>query len=67
MRPHFHARYGDYESRIAIDDGIALSGDLPPRALRLVLEWRALHREELARDRGLAGQGKPLERIAPLE
>ena len=30
--PHFPARYGDYESRIAIEDGIALSGDLPVAA-----------------------------------
>jgi len=42
-------------------------GELPPRALRLVLEWTALHKGELLDDWQLARQGQPLKPIAPLE
>lgn len=45
--PHFHAKYGDSEAQIQIDPPAVLNGSLPPRALALVIEWAALHREEL--------------------
>jgi hypothetical protein len=35
-------------------------------ALRLVKEWIDLHDSELRRDRELARDGKPLEKVAPL-
>jgi hypothetical protein len=41
--PHFHAVYGEHEASIEID-GTTVHGALPPRVLRLVLEWRALYR-----------------------
>jgi hypothetical protein len=41
--PHFHARYGEHEALIRIDDGAVFDGSLPRRALRLVRIWRALH------------------------
>ena len=47
--PHFHAEYGDHEALIVIDDGPVFAGSLPPRALRMVREWRQLHVEELQR------------------
>jgi len=37
--PHFHARYGEYEAKIAISTGDVLAGQLPARASRLVREW----------------------------
>jgi len=64
--PHFHAVYGEYEAIIEIEGG-AVSGRLPRRALELVREWTALHRDELLEDWELARQGQPLKRIAPLE
>lgn len=64
---HFHARYGDSVVRIAIEDGQILSGEFPPRARGLVLEWLELHRNELREDWLLAKQRKPLIKIAPLE
>ncbi|MEO8030705.1 MAG: DUF4160 domain-containing protein [Gemmatimonadota bacterium] len=64
--PHFHARYGDHESAIAIDTLGPLWGDLPQRALALVLEWAVQHREELSADWERARQGLPLAPIAPL-
>ena len=65
--PHFHARYGELEIRVAIQSGEILSGNFPKRAQSLVLEWLDLHREELMEDWNLAEQRKPLRKIAPLE
>ena len=45
--PHFHVIYGEYEATIVIGDLDVLSGFLPTRALRLVLEWAELHSDEL--------------------
>lgn len=36
--PHFHARYGEFEAKIAIGSGDLIAGQLPGRALRLVRE-----------------------------
>lgn len=51
----------------SIEDGQILSGEFPPRARGLVLEWLELHRNELREDWLLAKQRKPLIKIAPLE
>ena len=64
--PHFHALYGDHEISVEIETGV-VRGEFPPRALRLVLEWTALHRRELLENWQAARQGQPLTRIAPLE
>lgn len=45
--PHFHAMYGSDEALVSIADGSLIAGSLPPRALRLVEEWRALHQSQL--------------------
>ena len=45
--PHFHAVYGDEEAQITIDNLEVLNGRLPPRAVRLVMEWASLRQEEL--------------------
>ncbi len=45
--PHFHARYGREEAQVRIDPVGLLTGHLPPRILAMVVEWAALHREEL--------------------
>jgi hypothetical protein len=64
--PHFHAVYGEHEASIEIE-GATVHGDLPPRVLRLVLEWKELHKRELLENWRLARQGQPLNRIAPLQ
>ena len=64
--PHFHAEYGEYEITVEISTGV-VSGKFPPRALKAVLEWYELHKEELLRDWELAEQRKPLNTIEPLE
>ena len=64
--PHFHATYGEYDVQISIRDGLT-NGKFPPRALRLVLEWQELHRDELLENWELARQRRPLNTISPLE
>jgi hypothetical protein len=63
---HFHAVYGEHEISVEVESG-KIHGHFPARALRLVLEWSNLHREELIENWQLARQGQPLRRIAPLE
>ena len=65
--PHFHARYGDHRAEIAIETLSIIAGRLPPRVLGLVMEWAALHRQELMEDWELARRQVELKRIAPLE
>ena len=64
--PHIHARYGEYEASIAIEDGEILSGDLPRKQLRLVQAWIELRRDELLADWELAVSGEAPYKIAPL-
>jgi hypothetical protein len=47
--PHVHAIYGEYMSAVNIVTGKVLEGDLPSKALNLVLEWIGLHRDDLLR------------------
>ena len=65
--PHFHATYGSSNVVIGLPDLLVLEGRLPPRALGLVMEWAALHREELLADWTLARSRTRLKAIAPLE
>ena len=64
--PHFHVEYEGYEALIGIHSLGVIAGSLPPRAMGMVAEWAALHRDEL-----LAGWAKSSnlelpEKIAPL-
>jgi hypothetical protein len=45
--PHIHAVYGEYVSLIDITTGKVLEGDLPKKALSLVLEWLEPNKDEL--------------------
>jgi hypothetical protein len=58
--------YGEYEITVEIDSGV-INGRFPKRALRLVLEWLELHKDELLENWQLAEEKKPLNKIAPLE
>jgi hypothetical protein len=64
-RPHFHSRYGGHQASIAFD-GEVLVGSLPPRALRLVRDWAALHQADLAANWKRALVGDALKKIDPL-
>jgi Domain of unknown function (DUF4160) len=63
---HFHAWYGEHEATVRIDDG-AVEGYLPPRARGHVLEWYALHRDELRDNWERARTRRPLFKVEPLE
>jgi hypothetical protein len=63
---HFHARYGEHRASIEIETG-RVTGDLPPRVVALVLEWRALHVAELQENWRHARDGQPLRPVPPLE
>lgn len=64
--PHFHAVYGGHEVSVEIETG-RIHGQFPPRALKLVIEWRDLHQAELLENWALAKAGQPLKSIVPLE
>ena len=63
---HFHARYADREASIAIDPLEVIDSDLPVRVNALVLEWAAMHQEELLEEWRRAQTKQPLFPIAPL-
>jgi len=64
--PHFHARYGKDGVVIEITPLRVLEGQIPARALGLVMEWALQHQKELLQDWNLAKNNKPLKKIAPL-
>lgn len=65
-RPHFHATYGEYVAVIAVRTFAVLKGSLPRAQMKLVLEWAALHQEELLDNWERARAGQRLAPIAPL-
>lgn len=65
--PHFHAKYGEYEALIDIESLGIIRGYLPPKALGLVVEWAAMHNEELINDWKLAKENKTPNKIEPLK
>lgn len=64
--PHFHAWYGDYKIIVTIEDGI-VKGEMPGRALKMILEWMEQHKEELIENWYNAVVGNPLRKIEPLK
>lgn len=51
---------------VEIESGV-INGRFPRRALKLVLEWLELHKDELLENWHLAEEKKSLKKIAPLE
>lgn len=45
--PHFHAIYGEHVAAIDIADGTVIEGELPNKALEMVLEWHSIHKDAL--------------------
>ncbi len=45
--PHIHALYGEDMAAIDIQTGEVLEGHLPPKALAMVREWSAIHKDDL--------------------
>lgn len=64
--PHFHAEYGEYRITVDINIGV-VEGRFPPRALKAVMEWYEIYKDQLVEDWQLAEQRQPLRKIPPLE
>ena len=65
--PHFHARYAGEKVAIEIESLRILEGHLSPRALGLVIEWAAQHRNELLQNWELAKNNQAPKKIEPLK
>ncbi len=65
--PHFHALYAEYEALIDLRDFRVIRGALPRRAMALVLEWAADHRDELMEDWSLCSRMLTPKTIEPLK
>jgi hypothetical protein len=64
--PHFHASYGEHEAVVSIDALAVIAGDLPPRAIGLVIEWATLRQQELRNAWQKAERLEQVGKIAPL-
>ena len=64
--PHFHALYAGDDAIVEINPIRVRSTNLPKRALSLVLEWAALHQEELWDHWNRVRAGQEASRIPPL-
>jgi hypothetical protein len=64
--PHFHALYAEFEALIDIRTFGVIRGELPGRAMALVLEWAQQHRGELMKDWELCLQNQTPATIRPL-
>lgn len=61
LPPHFHARFSGDEVRIELETLTVMIGKLTSAEQRLLLEWAAVHKDELVRNWNLAREGLPHE------
>ena len=45
--PHIHAIYGEDVAAIDFQEKVIIEGELPKKALELVMEWISIHEKEL--------------------
>ncbi|MEP6968563.1 MAG: DUF4160 domain-containing protein [Pseudomonadota bacterium] len=64
--PHFHVRYAGGKATVSISDPRVLSGSIPRRAERLVMEWAGDHQAELIENWQLCKEMKRPKLIPPL-
>ena len=65
--PHIHAVHAEHVASFEISTSQRLTGNLPPRAERLVREWLELRRDDVMASWRLAHAGDPPARVAPLD
>ncbi len=61
--PHIHAIYNDDVAAIDFMTGKVLEGHLPAKAMNMVQEWIAIHRDELK----TIWETQEFKNLAPLE
>jgi hypothetical protein len=66
LPPHFHAIYNEFAAQVSIQHPAILNGKLPPRVLGYVIEWAALHENELVQCWNAARIDQPIGKIEPL-
>ncbi len=64
--PHFHAKYNEFEALFDIKTLGVTRGKLPAKALSLVVEWAAMHQEELLENWELCRKEQQPNKIEPL-
>lgn len=64
--PQLHVEYQGAETVVTIPDGDVIEGELPPKKLRMLQAWIAIHEEELMADWALTAKGEPVFKIEPL-
>lgn len=64
--PHFHAEYAGHEVQLSIRDRRVMRGGLPPRQIRLVLEWADRREADLLAAWARAVRDEPPGTIDPL-
>ncbi len=67
MPPHFHAKYGNDEVIVSINDIDVIEGNMPNKQLKMLLGWAAFHQEELFENWKLAEGKQELFTIEPLK
>lgn len=67
MPPHFHAKYAGLRASFSIEDLKIIEGELPRRAISLVLEWAFQHRDELMLNWERARRMEAVAAIEPLD
>ncbi|NQT11200.1 MAG: DUF4160 domain-containing protein [Planctomycetes bacterium] len=65
--PHFHAIYNDTEAEVGFNPIALLRGKLPRRALGMVMEWTAVHQQELLDNWELLRSDQTPRKIDPLD
>ena len=65
--PHFHAIYGEFKASVGIRSLQIAEGNLPRRAIQLVLDWAELHQAELLLDWDLCQVKQMPKPIDPLK
>ena len=64
--PHFQATYQQDKIIVEIENG-KVKGEISERALRMILEWLDLHREEIKEAWEQASKGETPNKIEPLK
>ncbi len=64
--PHFHATYQGWTAAVDIRNLELMQSMISTRALGLVLEWAAIHQDELLEAWHRAAAGEPIAKINPL-
>lgn len=67
LPPHFHAKYGEAEALVDINNSCVLKGALPSNKLKLVLAWSELHKDELTANWEKASLKQLPQKTAPLK